>query len=62
MFNFIKKLKCKHIYIETISNLYGDAINRFNARRISKCRNCGKLIYLDYIDPNCNKVNFIIYD
>lgn len=28
----IKRFKCKHKNLETITNIHGDAINMFNAR------------------------------
>lgn len=57
--NFFKRIFCKHIYIETITNLYGEAAQRYKARRVSRCRNCGKIIYLNDLDSACNKINEI---
>jgi len=54
--NIIKRLFCKHDF-ETITNLYGDAINTFNgARSIQRCRRCGKIAY-GGLDPDCKRVN-----
>ena len=44
MFKFFKKLKCEHIYIH-IRDIYGDEVNRFGARSVWKCLNCGKIEY-----------------
>ena len=51
-----KRLFCKHEF-KTITNLYGDAINRFNARSIAQCIHCGKAVFSGRLDPNCKKVN-----
>ena len=44
MFKFFKKLKCEHIYIH-IRDIHGDEVNRFGARSVWKCLNCGKIEY-----------------
>lgn len=54
----IKLVKdCQHKNIRTITNIYGDAINAYDARSIRICDDCGKIIYSDYIDKECYKIN-----
>lgn len=54
----IKLVKdCQHKNIRTITNIYGDAINAYDARSIRICDDCGKIIYSDYIDKECHKIN-----
>jgi acetyl-CoA carboxylase beta subunit len=52
-----KRLFCKHINTKTITNIYGDAINHFNARSIRECTDCGKTIYHPSLDKNCKVSN-----
>lgn len=52
-----KKLKCKHENVETVTNIYGDPINMFNARSIKSCRDCGMKFATDYLDSNCKRSN-----
>lgn len=56
---WIKRLKCKHNNLTTITNIYGDAINYYNCRSIKLCKDCGKLIRSNELDDKCNVVNFI---
>lgn len=51
-----EKLRCKHENIQTLTNIYGDAINHFNARSISMCTNCGKE-FRGGLDENCKRDN-----
>lgn len=55
MFKIFKK--CKHENTTTITNIYGDPINYFNARSLRICDDCHKLIYSDYLDKSCDKCN-----
>lgn len=55
MFNIFKK--CTHKNTRTVTNIYGDTINAFNARSIRVCKDCGKIIYSNYLDKECHKVN-----
>lgn len=62
MLKLIKRLTCDHEY-ETITNLYGDAINAFSSgkkviRSIQECSYCGKLRGSEYLDYNCKVTNF----
>jgi hypothetical protein len=52
-----KKLRCKHENIQTLTNIYGDAINYFNARSIRMCTRCGKKFYKNELDKNCDRSN-----
>lgn len=57
MFNFIKRLFCKHEYI-TVTNLAGDHVTWFNgAKSIRKCKHCGKILYEEKADNNCSVYN-----
>lgn len=56
--NLIKRIKCKHNNIQTITNLYGDAIIYYNCRSIKICKDCGKIIKSETLDKNCNVINF----
>lgn len=58
MIKFIKRLRCKHENLTTISNFYGDAINYFGCRSMKQCDDCGKIIKSDCIDKDCKKCNF----
>ena len=53
----IKRFKCKHENLETITNIHGDAINMFNARSWRVCKDCGKHVWNLGLDYNCSKVN-----
>lgn len=59
--------KCKHENLQTITNLYGDAINYYDGRSIKACTKCGKQIICNQLDNNCKRVNennlnkYIIY-
>lgn len=63
-FNLKTKIKgCDNHEYETITNLYGDCINFYShgkktVRSIRKCKHCGKTMYSQYIDPECDIVNF----
>lgn len=53
---------CKHDEVKCISNIHGDLINLLSddrtVRSVWKCKKCGKMIYLPYLNPDCNVVNF----
>lgn len=49
--------KCKHENLQTVTNLYGDAINYFGGRSLKACTSCGKQIIDDSLDKNCKRVN-----
>lgn len=49
--------KCKHTNVQTITNIYGDAINHLNGRRIVNCIDCGKEIILNDLDKYCKRSN-----
>lgn len=53
----IKRLKCKHDNLKTITNIHGDAINIFNSRSWKVCKDCGKHIWSKKLDKKCLKVN-----
>jgi hypothetical protein len=58
-----KRLHCEHEF-KTKTNLYGDAIDTFGTgkkviRSIKTCTKCGKIIYSEFLDPNCKAVNNI---
>lgn len=63
MFGIFKR-KCKIHEYETITNLYGDAINQFPmkngrvTRSIRRCKHCKKIIYSPMLDIKCDIVNF----
>lgn len=52
MFKILKK--CTHSNTKTITNIYGDTINAFNAKSIKICNNCGKIIYSSHLDKECD--------
>jgi acetyl-CoA carboxylase beta subunit len=56
------KLFCKHEQLETVTNIYGDAINKFGgARSMRKCKKCSKIIWHKELDKNCNKINEVAF-
>lgn len=56
-FNIKMNKDCQHKNIRTITNIYGDAINVYDARSIQMCNDCGKIIYSDYLDKDCHNTN-----
>lgn len=64
MFKIFKNFKwfkeCSHNNVRTVTNIYGDAIN-YDARSIRICEDCGKIIYSDYLDQECHKINNFSY-
>lgn len=50
------KPKCNH-QKQTLTNVYGDCINRLKCRSISQCIKCGKKFYENTIDKNCKRAN-----
>ncbi len=64
--NIIKRLRCKHTNKECMSNFYGDYINIVSyhnkiIRSVWRCKNCGKIIYSEYLDKDCNVVNWNLF-
>lgn len=57
MFKCVKRLFCKHEETTTITNFYGDAINRFGCRSWRVCDKCGKIIKSNEVDKKCDRVN-----
>lgn len=55
--SFLKRLKCKHINKQTITNIYGDAINHLNGRSIVSCVDCGKEFIAESLDKSCKRSN-----
>lgn len=55
-----KKLRCKHKNLETVTNIYGDAINFYGYRSIKSCIDCGKE-FKGGLDKNCTKSNKFNY-
>lgn len=54
-----RRITCKHKIKITLTNLHGDAINQFNGKRaVTQCVSCGKIIFTDALDPNCDTINF----
>lgn len=51
--SIFKRLLCKHDDLEFIRNVHGDEINQLSGketvRSIWKCKNCGKIIYKNYL-------------
>lgn len=62
MFGIFRR-KCKVHEYETITNLYGDAINMYPmkngrvTRSIRRCKHCKKIIYSPILDLKCSIVN-----
>lgn len=56
-FNIQLVKDCQHKNIRTITNIYGDTINVYDARSIRICDDCGKIIYSDYLDKECHYAN-----
>lgn len=60
----IKRFKCKHLNKECLSNFYGDFINVIstNPKKIYRsawvCKDCGKVIYSEYLEPSCTITNY----
>lgn len=50
MLNRLKQKKCKHESIKTITNIYGNNINYYNARSIRICEDCHKVIWHKELD------------
>lgn len=55
------KRRCKHKNLQTITNICGDPINKFNARSIKNCIDCGKIFFDNKLDKNCKKTNIFNY-
>lgn len=58
-----KKLFCKHKNIRCLTNLYGDFINCHSTaskicRSVWLCKDCGKVIKKERLEPSCKTVNF----
>lgn len=62
MFKIIKRLRCKHTNQECMSNFYGDFINIISVKKVYRsawvCKDCGKVIYSEYLEPSCKITNF----
>lgn len=59
----LRRLKCKHENTECITNFYGDPILYFSTwrkiiRSYRRCKDCGKIIPSEYLDKECNIINF----
>lgn len=61
---WLKRLRCKHKKQECITNLHGDLIwyvsnhRKDFVRSIWICKDCGKIVYKGYLNPNCKNINF----
>lgn len=57
-----KRILCKHINQECMSNFYGDFINIVSNRKIIRsvwrCKDCGKIIYKEILGENCKVINW----
>jgi|GEM_PF-3511526 len=66
MFRFLKRLSCKHEDEVCLTNLHGDMIDMFNTspqkiyRSVWQCQDCGRVRRSEYLNKNCNIVNFWI--
>lgn len=49
--------RCKHKNLETVTNIYGDAINHYNGRSIRSCIDCGKEFVVPALDLSCKRSN-----
>lgn len=57
----MKRLKCNHEFV-TISNFYGDYIDRVSVgfhiyRSRQKCTKCGKERFSERLDKSCKTIN-----
>ena len=57
-----KRILCKHINQECMSNFYGDFINVVSNRKIIRsvwrCKDCGKIIYKEVLGEDCKVINW----
>lgn len=61
----LKRFFCRKHEYQTITNLHGDLINQYPlikgtyvTRSLKRCIHCGRLELSQYLDPECNVVNF----
>lgn len=59
----IQRIFCKHENKRCLTNIHGDYINHVSSgRRIYRsiwgCPDCGRIIMSEYLDDNCEYVNW----
>lgn len=64
LIQFFRQLSCTHPSTTTITNFGGDYIDRVSTprhiyRSEKRCTYCGKKFYSEYLDSECNVVNYI---
>ena len=63
MNKYIKRLKCNHQNKKCLTNVCGDYILVVSSwskiyRSIWECQDCGKIIRSEYLDSDCNYINW----
>lgn len=62
LIKFVKRLNCKHTNQKCITNFYGDAINMISTKKIYRsaweCKDCGEILYSEYLEPTCKVINW----
>ena len=61
--NVFKRLFCKHQNKTCLTNFHGDVIHWVSygnkiIRSAWTCKDCGKIIYSEYLEPSCNVINW----
>lgn len=55
---FIKRLLCKHEEKECITNFVGEWEKIYKCRSMWRCKKCGKIIYSDKYNFECEYTNY----